>query len=65
MQATAESFEWHMAQVVKRYFGEHFLVTLTGGSRDGGVDVWVQRRGDASKDMWESERVCVRERVGW
>jgi len=51
MQATAESFEWHMAQVVKRYFGEHFLVTLTGGSRDGGVDVWVQRRGDASKDM--------------
>ena len=42
----AESFEWHMAQCVQRYFGDAFLVQLTGGSRDGGVDVWVQRRGE-------------------
>ena len=42
--ATAETFEWHMAQVVSRYFGPKFLVTLTGGSHDGGVDVWVARR---------------------
>jgi hypothetical protein len=33
-----------MAQVVSRYFGQNFLVTQTGGSHDGGVDVWVARR---------------------
>ena len=34
-----------MAQVVSRYFGPSFRVSLTGGSHDGGVDVWVARRG--------------------
>ena len=43
-KASAETFEWHMAKVVSRYFGQNFLVTLTGGSHDGGVDVWVARR---------------------
>ena len=35
-----------MRQVVARWFGDDFHVTQTGGSRDGGVDVWVQRRGN-------------------
>ena len=46
---SAETFEWHMAQVVARYFGSNFHVSLTGGSHDGGVDVWVARRGAAGQ----------------
>ena len=39
-----------MAQVVGRYFGDQYNVKLTGASHDGGVDLWVNRKGEAAHD---------------